>query len=347
MGTNELKEYLDIVVDMEKNIFLQSNLLEFLNLKIKNLEKPVREFYDSGGPTKPKDHSSRGQRGIDRILARFFLCFLNEPLISFGIVVLLAFVTYIAMFCFQNIFHVTIIDNILFLVIWISLSIIWFGFQIIRSIQRDDYRIERYQTEMGKYFKKMRQYEMEIEEYQKKHRQELVKWEAKQTFLEKQKEEIESTLFVSERNLQSIYEENVILPQYRSLVMACSLCEYIRAGRCTTLEGHEGAYHVLETEIKQDHMITQMDQALVRLEQLENNQFMLYSALRESIQRSAQIQESINRIETAMDDMYADVSLEAAQLNARIAELQKTSELTAYRTERAQKEPAYVKRMAQ
>ena len=66
--------------------------------------------------------------------------------------------------------------------------------------------------------------------------------------------------------------------------MVCSLYEYIRAGRCTELEGHEGAYNILETEIRLDRIILQLDKVVAQLEQIKHTQFMLYSAVQESNQ---------------------------------------------------------------
>lgn len=49
MNTTELKEYLSIVVDMEKSIFLQKNLISSFNQQLSQLEKP--EYLAS--PDKP------------------------------------------------------------------------------------------------------------------------------------------------------------------------------------------------------------------------------------------------------------------------------------------------------
>ena len=130
--------------------------------------------------------------------------------------------------------------------------------------------------------------------------------------------------------------------------MVCSLYEYICAGRCTELEGHEGAYNIIETEIRLDHIILQLDKVIAQLEQIKNNQFMLYSAVQESNHRASLIQRDLDCMAGSLDGLYtttAQLNANAAQLNARITELQETSALTAYHTERTQKELAYMNRM--
>ena len=106
-----------------------------------------------------------------------------------------------------------------------------------------------------------------------------------------QKEEKEKAVlagkidFLNKKNIQTkqalqrIYDENIIFPKYRNFVMVCSLYEYICAGRCDSLEGWNGAYNILENEIRLNHIITQLDQVLASLNQIQKTQSVLYSAI--------------------------------------------------------------------
>mgnify|MGYP001864484039 FL=1 len=80
----------------------------------------------------------------------------------------------------------------------------------------------------------------------------------------------------------TIYDKNIIFPKYRRLPLVCSLYEYFCSGRCSTLEGHEGAYNILEMEIRLDRIITQMDMVITRLESIRDGQYVLYSAIQDS-----------------------------------------------------------------
>ena len=130
--------------------------------------------------------------------------------------------------------------------------------------------------------------------------------------------------------------------------MICSLYEYICAGRFTELEGPNGAYNCLETEIRMDRIVTQLNQIIDRLDVIRQNQFMLFSAIQSSNQMLGEILNSNGRIEAQLGCFYnnsAQLNSQVIELNTRIATLQKTSALTAYQTERAQKELSYINRM--
>ena len=58
--------------------------------------------------------------------------------------------------------------------------------------------------------------------------------------------------------LEALYAEDVIFPKYRHLLPMCSLWEYIQSGRCDKLEGPDGAYALLETEIQQKKIVADL-----------------------------------------------------------------------------------------
>lgn len=98
-------------------------------------------------------------------------------------------------------------------------------------------------------------------------------------------------------------------------------------------------------EIRLDRVITQLDQVIAKLGAIQANQFTLYSAIQESNQRSAQILESSTRMADQLQNIGSHMEIQSAQFQAQLADLQKTSALTAYHTERTQKELAYMNRM--
>lgn len=75
----------------------------------------------------------------------------------------------------------------------------------------------------------------------------------------------------------------------------CSLYEYICAGRCSTLEGHEGAYNLYETEMRLDQIITRLDKVIANLGAIRENQFMLFSAIQDMKSKTHVSQFSANR----------------------------------------------------
>lgn len=220
-------------------------------------------------------------------------------------------------------------------------TILWAIKHIKEEIATNNKEKSKEKSAEAEYQAKLNQYHQELNQ----HHQEITKIErnrnVKIMIVKEERTKAENALAISTQHLQTIYDKNIIFPKYRNLVMVCSLYEYICAGRCNKLEGSEGAYNILELEIRLDRIITQLDRITVLLGKIQENQFVLYSAIQESNQRSAQILESTNRMVDNLQHSYEGIDT----LTDRIAELQKTSELTAYCADRTQKELAYMNRM--
>ena len=138
-----------------------------------------------------------------------------------------------------------------------------------------------------------------------------------------------------------MYSYNIVFPKYRNYVMVSSIYEYLCAGRCTTLEGHEGAYNILELEIRLDRIITQLDRILQNLAAIQANQYTLYTCLQESNQKIGMLLQE----ESRMADSLQGLGSQTATMNARLADMQKSSELTNYLAECNQRELHYMNRM--
>lgn len=315
MSTEELKEYLGIVVDMEENIFLQTQIISTLKTEInllgkeKIIAKPIK-------PSEPKPESKNVKR----------LSFRDIWETIIGIVAMIL--------------------SFVFLIGFIVTPIL-----IIMSISEARSSKKKWEAKWSAYKESLNRYNQDLIEYEHTVKLDKIRVESelnKKVFLTQELNELNLINKNTQAILNRIYEKNIIFSKYRNLAMVCSLYEYIRAGRCTELEGHEGAYNILETEIRLDRIILQLDKVVAQLEQIKHTQFMLYSAVQESNQRLCQIMGSISDMSASLDSIYSSASQlneNAVQLNARIAELQKSSALTAYHAERAQKELAYMNRM--
>ena len=125
--------------------------------------------------------------------------------------------------------------------------------------------------------------------------------------------------------LEQVYSVDVIYPKYRNLVAVTMIYEYLASGRCSELEGPNGAYNLYEMELRQNIIIGQLSSILDRLEQIRSNQFTLYNELEKSNQESARLLSDIsNNVEF---NRYA--SEETAKANAAIAQ---NTEATKYYT---------------
>ena len=95
--------------------------------------------------------------------------------------------------------------------------------------------------------------------------------------------------------LKDIYNENVIYPKYRELIPVTMMCEYLESNRCETLEGHEGAYNIYESEIRANVIISRLDQVMSSLESIRSNQYKLHEAIQEARRDSNRIAHSMMR----------------------------------------------------
>ena len=110
--------------------------------------------------------------------------------------------------------------------------------------------------------------------------------------------------------LSKLYNMNIIFPKYRNFIAISQICEYFSSGRCVQLEGHEGAYNIFENELRQNVIISKLDNVLNQMEQIKQNQYLIYSAIQEGNSILAQIESNTSAIayNTAVIANNTDIS---------------------------------------
>lgn len=310
MSKEELKEYIGIVVDMEKECYLQNTLLYEMQNQIYSLQNTssIRQIEE---PTIEKSNNNKMDFAIlglilggiaGAILGRFFWIILVLP--------------------FDSIYCM-IAGAILLGIIGI------FVFTHLHS--------KGEQKSKSEYENQKKAYDLEIEQEQKRVQSEnnII------TYLQQEVSTLNKQIVHSNNCLKAIYDKNIIFPKYRNFVMMSAIYEYFCSGRCETLEGHEGAYNILENEIRLDRIIIQLDNVINQLEQIRNNQYMIYDAIQESNRTLNEILESNNQVINKLRNIEG----QGNELNSRIADLQINSRLNNYYNELNQKEVNYMNRM--
>lgn len=89
------------------------------------------------------------------------------------------------------------------------------------------------------------------------------------------------TLKETERTLSSYYIEGVVYSKYRGFVPITMFCEYFASGRCSELTGPNGAYNIYENEIRLNLILVKLDDIISRLDQIQENQYMLAGLLQD------------------------------------------------------------------
>lgn len=365
METEKLKEYLGIVVDMEQDIFLKNQLIKQLSNQIAVLGKeqiileprePVKQSPPENSfraPAEPKMQAPTRAAiafGVTTIILLFYVLSSGTRYLSYTLSPIFA------------------------------LGCIAAGVTYAMNRDADARKQSAYKKEMNRYENYIRDYHAQCKKIEQNNQRNLAKYqkdlevyrrdiandqlrviseEIKCAALKVEVERLQTQKQRSQKVLNKIYSENIIFPKYRNLVMVCSLYEYICAGRCDTLEGHDGAYNILEIEIRLDHIITRLDRIIAMLDRIQENQYVVYHAIQETNQRLEMIGNGIGQIVTEFQNTQAayyrmsenmqenlrEVRENNANIRAQFADLQESSALVAYHAERIQKELHYMNRM--
>lgn len=129
--------------------------------------------------------------------------------------------------------------------------------------------------------------------------------------------------------LNMLYSADIIFPKYRNLIAISSFYEYFESGRCNTLIGHEGAYNIYENEIRLNRIIVQLDIVIDKLEEIKNNQYMLYDAINQTNRTNKKIMSELKSIRNQNADILKNTSISAynSSIIARNTEILKWYEL--------------------
>lgn len=113
---------------------------------------------------------------------------------------------------------------------------------------------------------------------------------------------ITQTLMVqTEENRKKIYSLGVIDDDYQNIIAVSSFYQYFRSGRVDSLSGVFGAYNKYEKERRQDAIITELKAILSSLEQIKQNQRVLYDAIKEGQNTGHIIVQEIHKMQGKLD----------------------------------------------
>lgn len=304
MTVTEMKNYLAMIINLEREESTQSQAIYNLNDQIYWLGR----YKNIGKPKKPLD--TVNTRGVDIDNKGRFLA------IAGGISLVIGLATGSEFFFICGI-----------LVLIVGGGCCLFG----RLIFEEDYK------------ETVKEYNQEVEQYKKELAEDAKRVDAervKKTALQSSLSILKSSNKKTTNCLQQLYNKNIIYPKYRNLACVCTLYEYFDSGRCTTLEGHEGAYNLLENEMRLNRIITQNNKILENLEAIRENQELLYDSIQAANQKADQIISGCNRMSNQLNGIQA----QGAELNARVAQLQTTSDLNLYVNACAKRELEYMNR---
>ena len=116
---------------------------------------------------------------------------------------------------------------------------------------------------------------------------------------------------------EELYSIDVVYSKYRDLIAISTIYEYFASGRCSELEGPDGAYNLYESELRANIIIGSLGQIISDLQQIKNSQFALYQEIKNSNRVIASLLSNIAD-NTHMTAYYANMAAVAASADRYI-----------------------------
>lgn len=189
------------------------------------------------------------------------------------------------------------------IVVALSIWMIKVGADRIRYIK------EHNNNEAIAFWKRTEKIKSENAENEKRYYQNHTEWQ-------KLREEIDKKLETPHQQSLDIrekfYARDVLYPKYQNLPALTSIYEYFITGRCEELIGPHGAYNMYEDEMRKDTVISQLNPVIANLEQIKQNQYMLYQQVK------------------AIQNTASEIGNELAQVRGYTAALTELSAMNAY-----------------
>lgn len=129
---------------------------------------------------------------------------------------------------------------------------------------------------------------------------------AKQLLLTEEISQAEALLKKTYRARNQLYAADIVFGKYRDIVALATFYEYLMAGRCTALEGANGAYNLYESEIRANLIISKLTDIEKSLKKIEQSQYMICSQLAEMNRTLTQMNDTMEAAYFAMGDIQAD-----------------------------------------
>lgn len=94
-----------------------------------------------------------------------------------------------------------------------------------------------------------------------------------------------------------LYDKNIIHPKYQNIVAMAQIYEYFDTGRCTELEGPNGAYNLYESELRANIIIDNLSEIATQLQVFNRNMSTLTNSIAETNNLLFSMKNSLDKIE--------------------------------------------------
>lgn len=308
MTADKITQYLEILLDMHKTLYIQETTLTKLKQEYSSLGRKKRFSL-------PERTISKGNYG-EAILSVGFIS---------GIIVGLIFVINFFNDTFKNGGIATIIFSPIVFVFAALIGAVALGPTLGLIVGKIIHT--KNQGELD------REYRQEMQEYNKLVEDDKMRLryeEVQRNFLYEQIASLQAQIKKSRDNLSYFYSKNVIDKiYYNDMVAIASFYQYFKRKQTYSLgfdrsTGDTGAYRIYEYEKRMNIIITKLDTVIEKLDEIKSNQAVLYSTI---IDANNKIDRMNKNVLLASQNMHNDI--------------RNQTELMTYNNERVRKELEY------
>lgn len=308
MTADKITQYLEILLDMHKTLYIQETTLTKLKQEYSSLGRKKRFSL-------PEKVKSKGDYAEGMLITG----------IVTGIIVGLIFVINFFNDTFKNGGIATIIFSPIVFVFAALIGAVALGPTLGLIVGKIIHTINQGELD--------REYRQEMQEYNKLVEDDKMRLryeEVQRNFLYEQIASLQAQIKKSRDNLSYFYSKNVIDKiYYNDMVAIASFYQYFKTKQTYSLgfdrsTGDTGAYRIYEYEKRMNIIITKLDTVIEKLDEIKNNQAVLYSTI---IDANNKIDRMNKNVLLASQNMHDDI--------------RNQTELMAYNNERVRKELEY------
>lgn len=303
LNYNDLLKYMEIVLDMEKNVYVELKSWQDLQGQMNRLGMP-RKY------NKPVRYSTTN------LFLRFLASFFGGAIVGF----IAVFVLIVGACTVGHIAQTDLPTPKTAITVGVITWIIVIIIAMRSAIMEKNYEKNRYSTELNDYNTNLSNDNARVQ-------REL----AQKQYLQTQADTLAAMWRTSKEKLDKMYSYDILEEKYRNIVAVASIYEYLKHERTRSLQrvgSDEGAYNIFESEVRLNKIITNTDIIIQKLDVVIENQRELANTMRNA-------QNSINNLVTSTNNMSARLQSGMKQLNASV-------ELSNYQQQQTNNELRYM-----
>lgn len=119
-------------------------------------------------------------------------------------------------------------------------------------------------------------------------------------------------------------------PNYRGLIPVSVIYGYFDTGRCTQLQGHEGAYNLYEDEKMKGMIINKIDVITKQMWKLNQNMIYVGKAVEECNAKLSELESTSNRVANGLESVNSNINKQMKNTSYQLSDIERNTANGAY-----------------